>query len=76
MGGEIRSRAKVIQQKTGTAVQFEVTKQTRDAVESWIEAKGLRPHDWLFPSRKNTTRHLSTRQYARIVEGWVRSIDL
>ena len=27
MGGEIRSRAKIIQQKTGTAVQFEVTKQ-------------------------------------------------
>ena len=38
--------------------------------------KGLRPHDWLFPSRKDTTRHLSTRQYARIVEGWVRSIGL
>ena len=62
MGGEIRSRAKIIQQKTGTAVQFEVTKQTRDAVESWIEVKGLRPHDWLFPSRKDATRNLSTRQ--------------
>ena len=76
MGGEIRSRAKIIQQKTGTAVQFEVTKRTRDAVEAWIEVNGLRPHDWLFPSRKDTTRHLSTRQYARIVEGWVRSIGL
>ena len=76
MGGEIRSRATIIQQKTGTAVQFEVTKQTREAVDAWIEAKGLRPHDWLFPSRMDTTRNLSTRQYARIVEGWVRSIGL
>ncbi len=76
MGGEIRSRAKIIRQKIGTAVQFEVTNQTRDAVEAWIEVKGLRPHDWLFPSRKDATRNLSTRQYARIVEGWVRSIGL
>ncbi|MEM7493353.1 MAG: tyrosine-type recombinase/integrase [Pseudomonadota bacterium] len=76
VGCEIRSRAKIIQLKTGTAVQFEVTKQTRDAIEVWIDVKGLRPHDWLFPSRKDPTHHLSTRQYARIVEGWVRSIGL
>ena len=76
MGAEIRSRAKVIQLKTGNAVQFEVTKQTREAIEVWCAAKDLRPHDWLFPSRKDRSRHLSTRQYARIVEGWVTSIDL
>ena len=35
MGAEIRSRAKIIQSKTGNAVQFEVTKQTRDAIEDW-----------------------------------------
>jgi len=76
MGGEIRSRAKIIQQKTSAPVQFEVTKQTRDAVEAWCASKELRPHDWLFPSRKDRTCHLSTRQYARIVEGWVCSIGL
>ena len=76
MGAEIRSRAKIIQQKTGAAVQFEVTKQTRDAIEAWCAYKELRPHDWVFPSRKDKTRHLSTRQYARIVEGWVASIGL
>ena len=64
LGAEIRSRAKIIQQKTGAAVQFEVTKQTRDAIEAWCAYKELRPHDWLFPSRKDKTRHLSTRQYA------------
>ena len=76
MGAEIRSRAKIIQQKTGNAVQFEVTKQARDAIDEWCAFKDLRSYDWLFPSRKDTTRHLSTRQYARIVEGWVRSIGL
>lgn len=76
MGAEIRSRAKIIQSKTGNAVQFEVTKQTRDAIEAWCLMKDLRPHDWLFPSRKDRARHLSTRQYARIVEGWITSIDL
>jgi len=76
MGSEIRSRAKIIQSKTGNSVQFEVTKQTRDAIEAWCKTKGLLPHDWLFPSRKDRTRHLSTRQYSRIVEGWVKSIGL
>ena len=31
-GDEIRPRAKIIQKKTGKPVQFEVTKQTRDAL--------------------------------------------
>ncbi|MEM9571303.1 MAG: tyrosine-type recombinase/integrase [Pseudomonadota bacterium] len=76
MGAEIRSRAKVIRQKTDAAVQFEVTKQTRDAIEAWCAFKEIRPHDWLFPSRVDRTRPLSTRQCVRIVEGWVASIGL
>jgi integrase len=76
MGAEIRSRAKIIQSKTGNAVQFEVTKQTRDAIEDWCAEKPLNHHDWLFPSRKDLARHLSTRQYGRLVEGWIRSIGL
>ena len=74
MGAEIRSRAKIIQSKTGNAVQFEVTKQTRDAIEDWCSANSRNHHDWLFPSRKDRTRHLSTRQYAPVVEDWIRSI--
>ena len=76
MGAEIRSRAKIIQSKTGNAVQFEVTKQSRDAIVDWCAAKSLSNHDWLFPSRKDRTRHLSTRQYGRVVESWIRSIGL
>ena len=49
MGGEIRSRAKIIQSKTGNPVQFEVTKCTREAVDDWCTLKDLQLHDWLFP---------------------------
>ena len=31
---------------------------------------------YLFPSRADPDRHLSTRQYARLVSGWVESIGL
>ena len=36
----------------------------------------LTPSIYLFRSRLVSSPHLSTRQYARIVQGWVRSIGL
>lgn len=75
-GGDVRSRAKIIQKKTGRPVQFEIMDQSRDAIRDWCEFKGLEQYDWLFPSRKNRNRHLSTRQYARLVDAWVQSIGL
>ena len=76
MGDEIRSRAKIAQSKTGNAVQFEITKKTRDAIEDWCTRNSLDHHDWLFPSRKDRSRHLSTSQYSRLVEDWIKSIGL
>ena len=32
--------------------------------------------DYRFPSRLHSSPHLSTRQYARIVRGWIREIGL
>ena len=32
--------------------------------------------DYLFPSRIHSSEHLGTRQYARILEGWVEEIGL
>ncbi len=75
-GSEIRSRAVIVQKKTGRPVQFEITEQTRNAVVAWIRQRGLAAGDFLFPSRLASSPHLSTRQYARIVQGWVRSIGL
>ncbi|MEL7539675.1 MAG: tyrosine-type recombinase/integrase [Pseudomonadota bacterium] len=76
MGSDIRTRAKIVQSKTGNPVQFEVTKCTRDAIDDWCCFKSLQSHDWLFPSRKDRSKHLTTRQYARLVDSWIASIDL
>jgi len=75
-GDEISPRAKIIQNKTGKPVQFEVTKQTRDALVDWINHKDLNIYDWLFPSRKNRNRPMTTRQYGRIIKKWIGSINL
>jgi integrase len=74
--GRVSSRAIIIQQKTHRPVQFEITEQTRDSLASWINQAQLKADEYLFPSRIHASPHLSTRQYARIVEHWVASIGL
>jgi integrase len=75
-GDRVDARAIIMQRKTQRPVQFEITEQTRQAVTDWIRRAGLRPDDYLFPSRVHDSPHLSTRQYARIVDSWVREIGL
>lgn len=75
-GERIRNRSQIIQQKTNQPVQFEITEHSRVAVAHWLDQASLRPNDCLFPSRQGKSPHLSTRQYARIVEGWVAMIGL
>ncbi len=74
--GRVKERAVVIQQKTGRPVQFEITEQTRESVRDWITEQKLHDGDYLFQSRVQESPHLSTRQYARIVDQWVQSIGL
>jgi integrase len=69
-------RAIVMQQKTQRPVQFEITEPTREAVGAWISAAKLFPESPLFPSRVRRSPHMSTRQYARIVESWVKQLGL
>jgi integrase len=57
-------------------VQFEITEQTRLSAEGWIAEAGLTAGDYLFPSRLKTKAHISTRQYARIVDSWIVDIGL
>src|ERR1700722_18792614 len=71
-GQSVASRTIVLQQKTQRPVQFEITEPTREAVGAWIGNAGLTSKDSLFPSRIRRSVHLSTRQYARIVDSWVR----
>lgn len=74
--GEVRSRAVIVQKKTGRPVQFEITEQTRIAIDVLIQRHRLTGRDFLFKSRLEASARLSTRQYARLVQGWVRSIGL
>ena len=75
-GDRVTSRAIVMQQKTGRPVQFEITEQTRKTVAEWIKASKLKSDSFLFRSRIHDSLHLSTRQYARIVNDWVEEIGL
>ncbi|TAL84859.1 MAG: integrase [Rhodanobacter sp.] len=72
----ISSRTIVLQQKTQRPVQFEITAPTRDAISVWIKQAQLQANAYLFPSRIHNSDHLSTRQYARIVNEWIAGIGL
>ena len=61
---------------TQRPVQFEITDQTRQSIEVWIQALRLKPTGYLFPSRLHPSPHISTRQYARLVHQWITSIGL
>ena len=75
-GGQIASRAVVMQHKTQRPVQFEITAGTREALLEWIELAGIKSDDFLFPSRVHSSPHLGTRQYARILDHWVVELGL
>lgn len=70
-GGEIRSRAMVVQKKTGRPVQFELLETARKSLQAWLERRGGTLADYVFPSRVDHAKPISTRQYARLVEEWV-----
>ena len=70
-GNDVVARASVVQHKTREPVRFELTDQTREAVQAWIKEAALSNGDYLFPSRQSGSPHLSARQYARIVKRWI-----
>jgi site-specific recombinase XerC len=75
-GGCIRTRAIVVQRKTKRPVQFEILEAARASLLAWLERRGGTIDDYAFPSRVDHTTHLSTRQYARLVDEWVTGIGL
>jgi integrase len=75
-GSQVARRAIIMQRKTRQPVQFEITEQTRAAVYNLIVENGLGPQDYLFSSLYASPHHISTRQYAELLKGWVASIGL
>jgi hypothetical protein len=56
------SGATVRQRKTGHPVKFELTEQTREAIDAYTTRFGMKPGDYLFASRRDGSRCISTRQ--------------
>jgi integrase len=69
-------RVTVRQRKTGHPVRFEISEQTREAVDDYIRSAPRRAGEFLFPSRRHTDRCLTTQQYRRLVSAWIAGIDL
>ena len=74
--GYTLDRARVRQKKTGQPVRFEITEQTRQSVDDYIHAAGKMGGEFLFVGRHGPRQCMTTRQYARLVSGWVGSIGL
>jgi len=62
--------------RDGLPVRFEVTEHTRQAVDDYIRAAGRKRGDCLFGRRSGGGQGITTRQYARLVAGWIASIGL
>jgi integrase len=68
-------RATVRQKKTGRPVRFELTEQTRQAIDEHLRIAVRHPGQFLFAGRRGVDSGL-TRQYARLVGEWIASIGL
>ena len=69
-------RATIRQKKTRQPVRFELTEQTRQAVDEYLRASGKKPSEFMFGGRRGAEGIMTTRQYARLVSEWVASIGL
>ena len=75
-GYSVLRRAHVVQQKTGSPVQFEITPKTGESILAWVKEAELKASDYLFKSRIHSAEHISTRQYNRIFRGWIEKLGL
>jgi integrase len=68
--------ATVRQKKTGRPVRFELTDQTRQALDSYLKTASKKPGEFLFTSRRRPEESMTTRQYAHLVSEWIAGIGL
>jgi integrase len=72
--GYTMDRATVRQKKTGRPVKFELTDQTRQAIDDHLKAARKKTGEFLFTGRRGQC--MTTRQYARLLTEWLASIGL
>jgi integrase len=64
------------QKKTKRPVRFELTEQTRQAVDDYIKAAGKKSGEFLFAACRKQDHRMTTRPYARLLSEWLSSIGL
>lgn len=64
--GYAMDRATIRQKKTGRPVRFELTDQTRLALDEYLRLTGRTSGQYLFAGRGDASHGLTTRQYARL----------
>ena len=65
--GQVKHRVAIVQSKTQRPVSFEITEGTRKSIAVWLEAPIMIGSEHLWPGRFHERRHISTRQYTRLV---------
>jgi integrase len=74
--GYCAERVTVRQRKTKRPVRFELTEQTRQAVDDYIRTADKKTGEFLFTASRKQDRRMTTRQYARLLSDWISSIGL
>jgi integrase len=74
--GYCADRATVRQKKTGRPVRFELTEQTRQAVDQYIRKARKESGEFMFTACREQKDRMTTRQYSRLLSQWIASIGL
>ena len=74
--GYAADRATIRQRKTGRPVRFELSEQTRQAINNYLKATNKKPGEFLFTGRRGSQTNMTTRQYAGLVSEWIASAGL
>lgn len=73
--GYTADRATVRQRKAGRPVRFELSEQTRQAINDYVAVARKKPEEFLFTGRRSG-QSMTTRQYARLLSEWLTSVGL
>jgi integrase len=74
--GYTADRATVRQKKNGRPVRFELSEQTRQAIDDYLKVANKRPAEFLFTGRRGPETSMTTRHYARLVSDWIGGVGL
>jgi site-specific recombinase XerD len=75
-GIAVRQGLRFLRAQLGHPVRFELSEQTREAVDDYIWSAPRRASEFLFPSRRHADGCLTTRHYSRLISTWIAGIDL